>query len=572
MDDAALVAAARSGDRKAWGLIYDRYADRLHDHCWSILRDEHEAGDALQDAFVKAAGAIGQLRDPSRLRPWLYAIARNEAYRRHRARSRVVPTEDLGADDGEFGTVSVDLEHDAGSPVEDLRKLVWDAAAGLSADDQALLDLHLRQGLEGEELAEAMGITANNAYVKLSRLRDTLERSLGALLVARTGSRDCEELAALLAGWDGAMSPLLRKRVARHVDGCEICGDRKKAMVSPLALLAGVPLLPAPAALRERILDATTTAAASAPPAPAEPTVPTAPTGPTGPPPPPATTGRSPWPWVAGAVAALLVVLVAVLLAVGGDDDPEEVASEQSTTTEAEATTSTSSTSSTSTSSTSSTSTSSTTSTTLPVALPGAISLTAADIDLGTTATQGVFRIANTGGSPVSYVLTTTNALVRATPITGTIEPGSRTTITVRFDRAGAPGGPFQHGVHVDAGPAGAADAIVRGTVPANPPVITGVSSSEADMQTTCNPANSTTTITATFTDASAVTATLSWTSPTNGPGSKPMGVAGGSASATLGPFALPDPSLTYVVTVTDAFGASTTSSPQTIEVLPCPG
>ena len=77
-------------------LIYDRYADRLHDHCWSILRDEHEAGDALHDAFVKAARALPQLRDPSRLRPWLYAIARNEAFRRHRARARAVPTEDLG--------------------------------------------------------------------------------------------------------------------------------------------------------------------------------------------------------------------------------------------------------------------------------------------------------------------------------------------------------------------------------------------------------------------------------------------------------------------------------------------
>ena len=85
MDDAALVAAARRGDQAAWGTIYDRYADRLHDHCWSILRDEHEAADALHDAFVNAARALPQLRDPSRLRPWLYAIARNEAFRRQSA-------------------------------------------------------------------------------------------------------------------------------------------------------------------------------------------------------------------------------------------------------------------------------------------------------------------------------------------------------------------------------------------------------------------------------------------------------------------------------------------------------
>ncbi len=114
MDDAALVAAARRGDQAAWGTIYDRYADRLHDHCWSILRDEHEAADALHDAFVNAARALPQLRDPSRLRPWLYAIARNEAFRRHRQRARVVPTGDLGLelgeDDPELGTVTVELD------------------------------------------------------------------------------------------------------------------------------------------------------------------------------------------------------------------------------------------------------------------------------------------------------------------------------------------------------------------------------------------------------------------------------------------------------------------------------
>ena len=269
MDDATLVAAARRGDQAAWGTIYDRYADRLHDHCWSILRDEHEAADALHDAFVNAARALPQLRDPSRLRPWLYAIARNEAFRRHRQRSRVVPSGDLaaelGVEDPELGTVTVDLDEHDGAPVDDLRRLVWDAAGGLGAEDQAMLDLHLRQGLEGEELAEALGTSTSNTYVRMSRLRDTLERSLGALLVARTGRQDCPELAQILAGWDGVLTPLLRKRVARHVDGCERCGERRKAMVSPLALFAGMPMLPAPDGLRARIISDASAAAAAVP-------------------------------------------------------------------------------------------------------------------------------------------------------------------------------------------------------------------------------------------------------------------------------------------------------------------
>ena len=42
------------------------------------------------------------------------------------------------------------------------------------------------------------------------------------------GRRDCPDLAGVLADWDGTFSVLVRKRVARHVDSCDICDRRKK--------------------------------------------------------------------------------------------------------------------------------------------------------------------------------------------------------------------------------------------------------------------------------------------------------------------------------------------------------
>jgi hypothetical protein len=68
-DDAELVRAATAGDRGAFAAIYDRYADRLHDFCWGLLRDRDEAADATQDAFLVAAERLCQLRDPERVRP-----------------------------------------------------------------------------------------------------------------------------------------------------------------------------------------------------------------------------------------------------------------------------------------------------------------------------------------------------------------------------------------------------------------------------------------------------------------------------------------------------------------------
>ena len=143
MDDAALVEAARSGDGSAWGAIYDRYADKLHDHCHRILRDRDEAADALHDAFIAASRHLDQLRDPTRLRPWLYSICRHESLRRARQRSRVDLTDEVD----EMSGAEVDL--DRGTRTAELQELVWSAAAGLSPRDQALLDLNLRQGLDG---------------------------------------------------------------------------------------------------------------------------------------------------------------------------------------------------------------------------------------------------------------------------------------------------------------------------------------------------------------------------------------------------------------------------------------
>jgi RNA polymerase sigma factor (sigma-70 family) len=247
--DAELVAGTLSGDREAFAAIYDRYADRLYDFCASVLRDRHEAQDAVQDTFVLAAQRLTQLNDPERLRPWLYAVARSVALRRAKARKRVVlDTEVEDMVDPDAGPQRV-AEQAA------LRDLVWSAAAGLSERDRALLDLHLRQGLDGAELGEAMGVSAGHAYVLLSRLRDQVERSLGALLIARLGRDDCPELTDLLSGWDGRFSPVMRKRVARHVDGCSVCDSRRKTMVSPLALLAAVPLVAAPLYLRDKVME-----------------------------------------------------------------------------------------------------------------------------------------------------------------------------------------------------------------------------------------------------------------------------------------------------------------------------
>src|SRR6478752_8954548 len=94
-DDATLALAAAAGSQTAFAAIYDRYADRLHDFCVGMLRDRDAAADCVQDVFVTAASRLTQLREPERLRSWLYAIARNEALARIRHRRREQPSDQL---------------------------------------------------------------------------------------------------------------------------------------------------------------------------------------------------------------------------------------------------------------------------------------------------------------------------------------------------------------------------------------------------------------------------------------------------------------------------------------------
>ena len=248
--DAELALAAADGDRRAFGEIYDRYADRLHDFCIGLLRDRDSAADCVQDAFCIASTTLSGLREPDKLRPWLYAIVRNEAHKRLRQLRRERPSDEMP------DVVSHDAGPDTLAHRMELANLISEAAGGLSDRDQAVLELAYRQGLDGPELAMALGVTQTNANTMVGRLRETIERSLGALLVARRVQSDpgtCPELAAVLHGWDGKFNILMRKRIARHIESCGACEDLRSRSVSPAALLGAPVFIPAPAWLKNSV-------------------------------------------------------------------------------------------------------------------------------------------------------------------------------------------------------------------------------------------------------------------------------------------------------------------------------
>jgi RNA polymerase sigma factor (sigma-70 family) len=255
MRDGEVVATIVAGDPSGLAEAYDRYAAPLYSYCRSLLREPADAADAVQDTFVIAASKLAGLRDRNRLRPWLYAVARNECLRRIRSSEATSALEEAPEVTDETADVGGDAER------AELRALVRAAIGGLNPGEQEVLELQLRQGLDNAEVADVLGVSRNHAHALLSRARDQLETALGVLLVARTGRQDCPALDELLAGWDGELTPLVRKRINRHIERCPVCTERRRrelrpAMLLGIAPLAALPLAAGalPAGLKDQVL------------------------------------------------------------------------------------------------------------------------------------------------------------------------------------------------------------------------------------------------------------------------------------------------------------------------------
>jgi RNA polymerase sigma factor (sigma-70 family) len=244
MRDSEIVASIVAGDPDGLAVAYDRYAGDLYGYCRSLLREPDDAADAVQDTFVIAASKLAGLREPDRLRAWLFAVARNECLHRLKSRRSAAPLDDAPE--------PPDENVDVGGAAEraETIALVRAAADGLNDGERDVIN-QLWHGLEVPEVAAVLGVSRNHAYALFSRAREQLEASVGVLLVGRVGRRDCAALDGLLGDWDGRLTARLRRRVGRHIDQCGVCSDRRRQELSPAMLYSLTPgALLAMAALR----------------------------------------------------------------------------------------------------------------------------------------------------------------------------------------------------------------------------------------------------------------------------------------------------------------------------------
>ena len=154
-----LVAAARTGDRVAFGRLYDLYARMVHGIL--LARVPHDdVDDLVQEVFITALQRLGTLRDAGSFGAWLAAIARNRANDYHR---HAVPEDQLADDPSgnERANVSEVRERPAAE--------ILDVVRTLPDAYRETLILRLVEGMTGPEIAARTGLTHGSVRVNLHR-------------------------------------------------------------------------------------------------------------------------------------------------------------------------------------------------------------------------------------------------------------------------------------------------------------------------------------------------------------------------------------------------------------------
>ena len=178
--DHALIAQVRNGEAAAFEKLMRRYNQRVFRAARSVLRDDAEAQDVVQETFVRAFRHLQDFEERSSVGTWLTRIAVNEAFSRLR-RSRLFGSLDNETNPQEGGSYSVESNQpgpeDQASSLE-LRSVLIAAIDSLSEDLRTVFMLREIEGLSTLETSEVLQLSSEAVRVRFHRARLALRRQV----------------------------------------------------------------------------------------------------------------------------------------------------------------------------------------------------------------------------------------------------------------------------------------------------------------------------------------------------------------------------------------------------------
>ena len=186
--DEQVVSRVLGGETALYELLMRRHNQRLYRVARAILRDDAEAEDVMQDAYVRAYQHLADFEGRAKFSTWLTRIAVHEALARSRRHSRF---QSLDNSEDFKGGVMKSLASNRRNPEEaaydrELGDVLEEAILRLPEDRRLVFMLRDVEGLSTEETAECLNLSLENVKVRLHRARAGLRKDLYGQIGANT--------------------------------------------------------------------------------------------------------------------------------------------------------------------------------------------------------------------------------------------------------------------------------------------------------------------------------------------------------------------------------------------------
>ena len=182
--DAETIQQVLDGNTAMFELLMRRYNERVYRAARSIVRDEQEAEDVMQQAYVNAFTHLRQFNGSAQFLTWLTRIAINEALARVRRRDRYEAFDDDRRHVEPFMSSNPEPNPERQAFTGELRRLLEWAIDALPGGMREVFVLREVEGLSTSEVADCLGVSDDVVKTRLSRGRALLRR----LLMERTGA------------------------------------------------------------------------------------------------------------------------------------------------------------------------------------------------------------------------------------------------------------------------------------------------------------------------------------------------------------------------------------------------
>jgi RNA polymerase sigma-70 factor, ECF subfamily len=179
-DEARLITLAARGDRVAFEELVRGRQERVFWTAFQIVGDEEEARDVSQQVFIRLWTSLAGFRPDGSFESWLHRVTVNlaiDAWRRRRARRTASGLDDAGKPE------PVDPAPGPADRLEsaDVQRIFLRLAGRLSPQQRAVFVLREMNGLDSEEIARVLGLSASTVRNHLHQARRLLRRGLAAL-------------------------------------------------------------------------------------------------------------------------------------------------------------------------------------------------------------------------------------------------------------------------------------------------------------------------------------------------------------------------------------------------------